>query len=639
MFKESGTQIWKSIKKEISIWRQAALPGFAVTTIVVIARLNGLLQPLEWMALDNLFRLRPAEPIDNRITIIGINEDDIKKVGTYPIPDREIAVLINKVQSYQPKVIGLDLVRNVPIEPGSQELANVLKKSENLIAIEKVLPTEYPPPPNIPPNRIGFSDVLVDTDGNTRRLLLGTPSKNGYKFSLSLRLAETYLSTKGISLKNGIHDPDAMRFAEVEIPRVFPNTGGYVGTDAGGVQTLLNWRSGEEPFQTLSLNDIKTAKFEPNLLRSRIVLIGMTAPSVSDYVNTNAVIGLKPYNHIYGVKFHAQATSQIISAVLDKRPLLRAWSDGWEYLWIISWGIISIIIGRLTQSAFKNLIVTGITSFILIGTSYLFFLQGLWIPVAPNLLILAINGVGLSAFAFYQRDRALQSQIEERQRAIENTFTYIHNGPLQTLANTLRCIQEEGFPKDKIYSQLTRLNQEIRNVGEHLKSESLNEEESLFLVSGLKLNLKLPLHELLYEVYTSTLKRDLPHFENLKLKARSFDPIDEQQLNTEQKRELCQFLEEALCNVGKHAIGAKRIQATGKGSDGKYTLSIKDNGCGINSNLENKGTKQAVNLAKKLRGSFKREPITPRGTLCELTWPIKKHLLPTLPTQNKAPRT
>ncbi|OKH44126.1 histidine kinase [Calothrix sp. HK-06] len=636
MVKGSDT-VWKKIKKEISIWRQAALPGLAVTTVVVIARLNGLLQPLEWIALDNLFRLRPIEPTDNRITIIGINEKDIESVGTYPIPDREIAVLINKVQSYQPKVIGLDLVRNVPIEPGNQELANILKNNKNLIAIEKVLPTEYPPPPNIPPDRIGFSDVLLDRDGNARRLLLGTPSKNDYKLSLSSRLVQNYLITKGISLENGIHDPEAMRFARVEIPRVLPNTGGYVGIDTGGVQTLLNWRSGEEPFQTLSLNDIKAAKFEPELLRSRIVLIGMTAPSVPDYVNTNAVIGLKPHNHIYGVKFHAQATSQIISAVLDKRPLLRAWSDGWEYLWIITWGIISIIIGRLTQSAFKNLLTTGITSFILIGTSYLFFIQGWWIPVAPNLLILCINGVGLSAFAFYQRDRALQSQIEERQRAIENTFTYIHNGPLQTLANTLRCIQEEDFPLDKIYSQLTRLNQEIRDVGEHLKSESVNEEESLFLVSGLKLNLKLPLHELLYEVYTSTLKRDLPHFENLKLKARSFDPIDEQHLNTEQKRELCQFLEEALCNVGKHAIGAKSIQATGKESDGKYTLSIKDNGCGINSNLENNGTKQAVNLAKKLRGNFKRESVTPRGTLCELTWPLKKHLLPTLPTQNKAP--
>ncbi len=107
------------------------------------------------------------------------------------------------------------------------------------------------------------------------------------------------------------------------------------------------------------------------------------------------------------------------------------------------------------------------------------------------------------------------------------------------------------------------------------------------------------------------------------MKTRSFDPIKEKNLSTEQKRELCQFLEEALCNVGKHALGAKRIQATGKENQGRYTLSIKDNGCGIYSNLENKGTKQAINLARKLGGDFKREPVSPRGTLCELTWSLR----------------
>lgn len=630
MVEGSGTEFWQKIKKEIGIWRIGALPGFTVTLLVVIARLNGLLQPLESVALDNFFRLRPAEPKDNRITIIGIDENDIKSVGRYPIPDREIAALIQKVQSYQPRVIGLDLVKNVPVEPGRKELVNVLKDSDNLIAIEKVLPPgEYDPPPNLPPQRVGFSDVLLDKDGNTRRVLLGTPfPKNHevYKFSLALRLVEAYFANEKnpLKIKNGIHDPAAMRFGSVEIPRILSNTGGYVGIEVGGVQTLLNWRSGEEPFQVLSLHNIKKDKFDPKILRDRIVLIGMTAPSVPDYINTNAVAGLQPHNHIFGVKFHAHATSQIISAVLDQRPLLTVWSDGWEYLWIITWGFISIIIGRLTQSALKNLLAVGVISLFLVGGSYLLFMWGWWIPVAPNLLILSINGVGLSAFAFYQRDRALQFQIQERQRTIENTFTYIHNGPLQTLANTLRCVQQEDFPPDKLHSQLKRLDQEIRDVGEHLKSENLNQEESLFLISGLKLNLKVPIHELLYEVYTSTLKRDLPHFENLKLKARSFEPIEEQYLSTEQKRELCQFLEEALCNVGKHAVGAKRIEATGKENEGWYTLSIKDNGCGINSNVENKGTKQAINLARKLGGNFKRERITPRGTLCELTWPLKK---------------
>ena len=625
MAEGSGTVIWKKIKKEIAIWRIGALPGFAVLTIVIIARLSGLVQPLELMALDNFLRLRPAEPMDDRITIIGINEDDITNAKTYPIPDKEIAALLRKIQNYQPRVIGLDIVRNLPVEPGHKELVDVLKKSKNLIAIEKVLRPQFAPPPNVPDDQLGFSDIISDNDGNSRRILLGTPLHNGqdYKFSLALRLVKIYLSRERITLENGTRDRETMRFGSVEIPRISPHTGGYVGINAGGVQTLLNWRNGKEPFRVISLNDIKTDKFQPEWLHDRIVLIGITAASVPDYVNTGAVAGLKPDGHIFGVKFHAHASSQIISAVLNERPLLRVWLDEWEYVWIVVWGLIPIIIGRLTQSVLKNLFAVGVTSVFLIGGSYLLLTWGWWTPVAPSLLILSINGVGLSAFAFYQRDRALQSQIDERQRTIDKAFTLIHNGPLQTLATALRSVQDKNLIQEKLHCQLQNLDIEIRAIGEHLKSEALNQESSLLLGSGLKLDLKLPIHELFYEVYTSTLKRDLPNFQNLKVKTRSFDPIEEEYLSTEHKRELCQFLEESLCNVGKHALGVKRIEATGKENKGWYTLSIKDNGCGICSDLENKGTKQAINLARKLGGYFKREPVSLRGTLCELTWSLR----------------
>lgn len=621
MVEDFSMVIWRKIKKEIAIWRIGALPGFGILAIVIITRLFGLLQPLEWSTFDTFLRLRHAEPIDDRITIIGISEEDIARAKTYPIPDKEIATLIRKIQNYQPRVIGLDIVKNISVEPGHKELVNVFKQSKNLITIEKILPTQYAPLPIVPDNQVGFSDVLLDNDGNSRRILLGTPL-NGkhYKFSLPLRLVKIYLSHEAITLENGTSDPKTMRFDSVEIPRILPNTGGYVGVDAGGVQTLLNWRNGKEPFRVISLNDIKTNKFQPNWLRDRIVLIGITAPSVPDYINTRAVAGLKLNDHIFGVKFHAHACSQIISAVLNGRPLLKAWSDEWEYLWIFVWGLIPIMIGRLTQSLLKNLLAVGVVSLSLAGGSYLLLVWGWWTPVAPSLLILSINSVGLSAFAFYQRDQALQSQINERQRTIDYAFNYIHNGPLQTLANALRCVQQKNFPQEKLHWQLQEIDQEIRAIGEHLKLEALNQEDSLLLGSDLKLDLKLPIHELFYEVYSSTLKRDLPNFQYLKEKTRSFDPIEEEYLSTEHKQELCQFLEEALCNVGKHALGAKCIQATGKENQGTYTLSIKDNGCGIYSNIENKGTKQAINLAKKLGGNFKREPVSSRGTLCKLTW-------------------
>ena len=357
-------------------------------------------------------------------------------------------------------------------------------------------------------------------------------------------------------------------------------------------------------------------------LGDRIVLIGITAPSIKDFVNTSAISNLQPPGKIYGVEFHAQVASQIVSAVLDGRPVLKTWSQGWEYLWTVGWGVLAIYLGRLTQSALKNLMYVTATSLGLVGISYTFIVGGWWIPVAPALLILVINGAILSNF--YQYDRFLRFQIEIRQHTIERTFVVIHNGPLQTLANILRHVQDQDLEPNQLLEELKNLNWEIREVGEYLKLETLDQKESLRLGSGLILDLNIPIRDLLYEVYSHTLQRNFPSFKTLKVKAYSFEPIEEQYLSLEQKRELCQFLEEALCNVGKHAKKLTRLSATGSSNKGWYTLSIKDNGSSICSSFEGRGTKQCLNLAKKLKGKFKRTCLGEKGTLCELTWPITR---------------
>lgn len=76
-------ELWKIIKEEIAIWRVGALPGIAVIALVIITRLSGYMQSLEWLAFDNFLRIRPAEAIDEHVVIIGINEEDIRRVGTY----------------------------------------------------------------------------------------------------------------------------------------------------------------------------------------------------------------------------------------------------------------------------------------------------------------------------------------------------------------------------------------------------------------------------------------------------------------------------------------------------------------------------------------------------------------------------
>jgi CHASE2 domain-containing sensor protein len=634
------------LKHSIALW---ALPGIFITGLVIVARLSGSLQLLEWIALDSLLRLRPVESKDERVVMIAITEQDLQEIGNYPIPDRDLVHLIQRLQRHKPAAIALNILRELPSQPSTTtNLFAALGHPQNVVVVEKALPEKIPPVPSFPAAQVGFSDIWVDGDSHLRRMILGTPDPihpndlKQYKFSLAIRLAELYLTPKGHPLKNGTRDPSAMQFGVTELPRFLPNTGGYIRADSGGVQILLNFRNGAHPFRTLSLAEIRAGNFEPEWLRDRIVVIGITDPRIRPPIPTQAIASSEGLSgKVHGLDIQAHAVSQILSAVLDQRPLLKSLADGWEYgFWICGWGLLAIVFCQGSNSIQRSLLHVSGACLILIGVCYGFLLSGWWLPIVPPLMILLLTQIQYTIlFSIRKIDKreqdfkmqVKQSQrmleerqriIDERQRAIEQTFNVIHNGPLQTLANILRHIQDGNhYSSEQLQLELNNLNYEIRSIGEHLKEETLKQGNSLYLRSDLKLDLQVPIHSLFYEVYYSTLERDFPGFSNLKLKVRSFDPIDEQYLNIERKRWLCQFLEEALCNVGKYAIGATRLTVTGATHQDRYTLRIEDNGAGICSySYTGEGTRQANKLAVQLQGEFKREPLAPQGTLCELSW-------------------
>lgn len=621
---------WQRIKSELSFWRIGAFPGIVVIAGVMALRATGMLQFWELATLDSLLRSRPPEPQDDRILIVGINEQDIQTIGKYPIPDREIAALINQLQTHQPVAIGLDIFRDLPVEPGHAELSQRLRSQPNLIAIEKALSTEttgfaVPAPPGMPADRVGFADAILDADGYLRRSLLGTFNASGeFRFSLTIRLAERYLAAKGLPLDNGLRDPDAMRFGAAELPRVQSQTGSYANVDTGGIQTLLNFRSGRQPFRIVSLASVQAGQVPPDWIRDRIVLIGVTALSVKDVVNSAAVQSQNP-GLVNGVEVQAHAISQIISAALDQRPLLQDWSEQWEYVWILGWGFVGIGVGRLARSTWKSLLLLSGISLGFVALCYALLMFGWWVPVLPALFVLLLNGAGPTAVLFYRHEQDLRFRLRERQFTLEHTFNTIHNGPLQTLVQMLKAAEAENLPQP-FQTDLRKLNQELRSVYESVRRETLDNGETLHLGSKLNLNLQAPLHEILYEVYSNTLEREFPYFKTIKVHVVKFEPIDSRRLSLEQKRGLCRFLEEALCNVGKYAIGATRLDVTCAQMGNQRVIRIVDNGSG-NPHWKSApqidrgyGTRQANNLARQLRGKFRRFPNEPKGMVCELTW-------------------
>jgi CHASE2 domain-containing sensor protein len=625
-------QIWSKIHLDIRIWRIGLLPGVTAIVFIIMLRLVGSLQFLEWSVFDTFLRLRPKESIDEKILIVGINENDINRVKQYPIPDKDIATLLRKLQVYQPAVIGLDIIRDLPQPPGHTEFINTLQETKNLIAVEKVLPDRsgftFNPPPHLPQEQVGFADALIDVDGKQRRSLLATSTKQDeWRLSFPLKLAEAYLKTKAISLENVDNDPYGMRFNSTKLTRFQSNSGGYIKADAAGTQILINFRHHPRPFDIFSLEEIQNEKVEPNRIRGKIVLIGMTSASTKDYVNSVAIDSENPAL-IYGVEFQAHVVSQIVSYVLDQRPMINVWAEEWEYLWIFAWGIFGLSLGRLIRSPLKILLYVTIASICLIGLCYGLLIIGWWIPVVPAFLTLIFNSVVLAAF--YRYDEALRSRIQDRQLIIDQTFDAIHSHPLQTLNMILREVQSnEGLAPQQFISKLQQLNQELRGVYDLVKREAVTELSSFYLRQEQQLDLAQPLHEILHEVYNDVLEGDYACFKNIKLKVLKFEPMDERKLSIEHKRSLCRFLEEALRNVEKYAEGTTRLDVICTQEHGYNVIRVVDNGLKIDTiaNLSSHsgiGTRQALSLAKQLGGKFQRFPNTPKGIVCQLTWSARK---------------
>jgi hypothetical protein len=227
-----------------------------------------------------------------------------------------------------------------------------------------------------------------------------------------------------------------------------------------------------------------------------------------------------------------------------------------------------------------------------------------------------------------------------RQASIKETFTSLHNGPLQSLALLSREIKSERLSLAQITDRLDELNTEIRRTSQGLTetiadlSDECDEsnppigKETLQLGSGVTINLYSPLHSILYEVYGSTITRPLPYFNSIKVKIRRFDSIDSGYLSLEQKREIGFWLEEALCNAGKYAKEVTRLVVTGCYCNGRYILTVEDNGQGLQQNQRSgQGTAQSLALASKLGGEFTRESVTTGGVKCQLAWPLDSEIL------------
>ncbi|MEL7509063.1 MAG: adenylate/guanylate cyclase domain-containing protein [Cyanobacteria bacterium J06633_23] len=398
-----------NLKKLLWQWRGVAIATPTVTLFVVLLRIAGLLQPLEWRTYDQYLQWR-SEAKDPRIAIVGIDEEDIRQQGQAIFSDAVYAEAIRKLSAQGPRAIGLDIFRDIPVEPGHAELTAVFRSTPNLIGIRTILGDNQDrdaidaAPVLAELGQIGINDGIVDTDNTIRRGLLQVTTPEGDNApSLALYLALLYLDAEGIA-PEATDKQDVWQLNGATFRPLKANDGSYVRTDAQGYQTLINYRGGSEFFETVPLRDLLNDQLPDNWAQDRVILIGPVAESLKDRFlvpHSSKMLALPKY--MAGVEIHANLTSQIIGAALDGRTLMRTWPEPIEILWIFLWATLGATITWLQRNPGKRTLLRQITLLVAIASilvlgAYALFLAGWWVPVIPPLMALVGAATGVNTY-------------------------------------------------------------------------------------------------------------------------------------------------------------------------------------------------------------------------------------------------
>ncbi|MGF1538216.1 MAG: TIR domain-containing protein [Elainellaceae cyanobacterium] len=408
--------------------RSLLLMSLATTVLVGALRMVGVMQGAELRAFDHLLTQRPSEPQDERFLTVTVDQssgswlrermiDGEYEPGIGTVPDKALAEAIDNLNEQGAQLIGIDFYRDFPAE---SILANQLQQRSNVIGICEStdgVDVGTRAPTELPIERVGFNDFLDDGGNRVRRHFLKQTADAEFcntQDSFSLILARRYLETReGIGYTDpwqAEYDVD-LQFGETVVPQLYPqHSGGYslvqgglVNPAVGGYQTMLNFRAHRGDIAkfapSVSLKDVITGSVPREAIDGRIVLIGYNDLSDrnADYYNT-------AYADVPGVILQGQMTSQLLSAVLENRPLIWWFALPYNLLWIGSWALVGGVVFwgfiRLSRLIPASVIILGA----LYGICY-FGLAGLglWLPLVPAAIAYVVSGVGVAALSYRVR--------------------------------------------------------------------------------------------------------------------------------------------------------------------------------------------------------------------------------------------
>jgi CHASE2 domain-containing sensor protein len=420
-------------------FKEISVLSITSTTLIMILRWFGFLQAPELWMFDQLMRSRPPESLDNRIVIVKITDDDLNNNGGYPLSDVVVTKLLSRVQSFKPRVVGLDLHRykqkgkfgtlkdreDFIKQFDHKNLLIVCSYDKSKSSLDYAAPNEFwqekeskkqtisgngekafwqdQEPQKQLLDQLAFSDFTVDRKISgeiVRRQTIDygleyAPPSCQTSYSFSALLVSQFFEAEGKSFD--LDSNQNWKLGNVVFKSLDSRFAGYQQLDGDSNQILVNYRSGQlanEIELTKALNNLN-----PESIRDKIVLIGYDDSSSKDSFETS-------HGKMPGVKVHAHMVSQMLNAILNNRPLIWVLPNSRNFQWgdaifIDFFSCASTIVSFCWVKKKYIWFFTFIGSFVFL---YLVcwgsLIQGCWMPLLPS--VISMTAVNLSSYLIVQ---------------------------------------------------------------------------------------------------------------------------------------------------------------------------------------------------------------------------------------------
>ncbi len=378
-----------------------AIPYAAATGLLVGLQQSPLVETANLLVYDLAINLRNrssdggAKDLKWPITVVGINEADIKRYG-WPLDDTLLCRALQQLNTLGASAIGLDLYR----DQAKPCLQGEIQRNPRLISIRNQL-NGITAIPGAPTRQQAFNDLVVDADRVVRRDLIHVGGQEEALRSLPLRLLETASQTRNL---------DRQLEQLNEHHWLNGQSGGYQDLDAAGYQAMLPvYPPGRYPIVDLAA--LLEGEVGQDMISGRVVLIGNVAPSLRDLfeIPHSRFVSNSQFLEIPGVELHAQRLEALQRLLQSSTPDIVT-MHGWQRsLLLVVIMLLGVLIAERPARIRRSLVMLSAAAILLVGTVFGLTLSGIWIGLTMPLSgLVVISGSGILR-------RGIQSQRHQQE--------------------------------------------------------------------------------------------------------------------------------------------------------------------------------------------------------------------------------